>query len=170
MPTPGPADERHHDDVPAIADRLFRLTEYVLYGLIGLVLVAGALVVVVEASVSLVSDAIGQPHRAIEKALDSLLIAFILVELLSAVRETLRQRQLVAEPFLLVGIIASIKEVVVIGAFAEHDPTGTEQVVGTVLQLGVLGVVVLALSVALLMLRRKEREPEEVDEGHRPPV
>jgi uncharacterized membrane protein (DUF373 family) len=149
-------------DEPVAADRAFRLAEYVLYGAIGLVLVAGALVVLVDAAVSLASHAISEPHQAIERALDSLLIAFILVELLSAVRETLRKRQLVAEPFLLVGIIASIKEVVVIGAFAKNDPPTTDDVVATVLQLGVLGAVVLALSIALLLLRRKEREPAEV--------
>jgi uncharacterized membrane protein (DUF373 family) len=80
------------------------------------------------------------------------------------VRETLRKRQLVAEPFLLVGIIASIKEIVVIGAFAEKDAPEAADVADTVLQLGVLGAVVLALSIALLLLRRKEREPEEADE------
>jgi uncharacterized membrane protein (DUF373 family) len=148
--------------ISPIASRAFRWAEDVLYGLIGLLLVAGALLVLIEAAVSLATNAVDEPHLAVEKALDSLLIAFILVELLSAVRETLTKRQLVAEPFLLVGIIASIKEIVVIGAFAQDDaPTG--EVTGTLLHLAVLGGVVLALSVALLLLRRKEREPQETD-------
>ena len=151
------------DHIPRLADRIFRVAEYVLYGMIGVVLVAGALVVVIAAGLSLVADAVGHTHEAIEKSLDLLLIAFILVELLSAVRETLRKRQLVAEPFLLVGIIASIKEIVVIGAFADPQVPEPDAVVGTVLQLGVLGAVVLALSVSLLLLRRKEREPEEAE-------
>ena len=148
-------------DIPPFADRAFRLAEDVLYGLIGLLLVAGALLVLIEAAVSLATTAVSDPHAAVEKALDALLITFILVELLSAVRETLRKRQLVAEPFLLVGIIASIKEIVVIGAFAEKDASSPEQSAHTLLQLAVLGGVVLALSIALLLLRRKEREPEE---------
>jgi uncharacterized membrane protein (DUF373 family) len=146
--------------ISPIANRAFRLAEDVLYLLIGLLLVAGALLVLIEAAVSLATNAVDEPHLAVEKALDSLLITFILVELLSAVRETLIKRQLVAEPFLLVGIIASIKEIVVIGAFAEDDAAAGE-VTGTLLHLAVLGGVVLALSVALLLLRRKEREPEE---------
>jgi uncharacterized membrane protein (DUF373 family) len=160
------APAERQDRIPELTERVFRGTEFVLYGLIGLLLAVGALVVIVEAGVSLVADAVDHTHEAIEKTLDSLLIAFILVELLSAVRETLRKRQLVAEPFLLVGVIASIKEIVVIGAFADKDATNPEDVVGTVLQLGVLGAVVLALSIALLLLRRKEREPEETG---RPP-
>jgi uncharacterized membrane protein (DUF373 family) len=157
-------------DIPPITDRAFRLAEDVLYGLIGLLLVAGALLVLIEAAVSLFTSALDDPHVAAEKALDALLITFILVELLSAVRETLRKRQLVAEPFLLVGIIASIKEIVVIGAFAEKDATSPEEVTQTLWQLAVLGGVVLALSIALLLLRRKEREPEETDGAPDPQV
>jgi uncharacterized membrane protein (DUF373 family) len=157
-------------DISPVADRAFHLAEDVLYGLIGILLAAGALLVLIEAAVSLATNAVDEPHLAVEKALDSLLITFILVELLSAVRETLRKRQLVAEPFLLVGIIASIKEIVVIGAFAEDDAASSEQFTNTLLHLAVLGGVVLALSVALLLLRRKEREPEETAGPPRQPV
>ncbi len=56
------------------------------------------------------------------EVLDTLLLLFIIVELLFAVRATLRKRELVAEPFLLVGIIASIKEIVVLSVkAAERD-------------------------------------------------
>jgi uncharacterized membrane protein (DUF373 family) len=82
---------------------------------------------------------------------------FILIELLGAVRSTVRERRLVAEPFLLVGVIASIKEIVVLSAFTPEDA----DIEDTVLQVGVLGGVVLGLSLALLLLRRKEREPTE---------
>jgi len=84
----------------------------------------------------------------------------ILVELLGAVRTTLAERApLVAEPFLLVGIIAAIKEIVVLSAF-ERDDMPAEDLA---LQLGVLAGVVLALAIAALLVRRKEREPEEGD-------
>ncbi len=45
---------------------------------------------------------------------DGLLLVFILLELLAGVRETMRQKKLIAEPFLIVGIITSIKEIVVL--------------------------------------------------------
>ena len=54
----------------------------------------------------------------IVEVLDTLLLVFIIVELLSAVRRTLSQRELIAEPFLIVGIIASIKEIVVLSVKA----------------------------------------------------
>ena len=54
----------------------------------------------------------------IVEVLDTLLLVFIVVELLSAVRSTMSERVLIAEPFLIVGIIASIKEIVVLSVKA----------------------------------------------------
>lgn len=142
-----------------VLNTFLHASEDVLYGLIAILLVIGAVVVLIHAGVTLYTDALHEPSHAIEGTLDSLLIVFILVELLSAVRETVRQRQLVAEPFLLVGIIASIKEIVVTGAFAEEHTNVQE----SMLTVGVLGAVVVGLSLAAFVLRRKEREPQEGD-------
>src|SRR5688500_17487597 len=90
-------------------------SEDVLYAFVSFMLVAGALIVLVEAGHSLVTETDDGALKTIEHGLDSLLIVFILIELLSAVRVTIAERHLVAEPFLLVGIIASIKEIVVTG-------------------------------------------------------
>jgi uncharacterized membrane protein (DUF373 family) len=95
------------------------------------------------------------------EVLDTLLLVFIVVELLFAVRTTVIKRELVAEPFLLVGIIASIKEIVVLSVKAAEQvgrgPTFDDQV--TVI--AVLGVLVLLLGIAAWLLRLKEREPDE---------
>jgi hypothetical protein len=64
------------------------------------------------------------------EVLDLLLLVFIVVELLYAVRTTLAERELLAEPFLLVGIIASIKEIVVLSVKAP-DYVGTDKIEDT---------------------------------------
>ena len=138
-------------------DRSIAWAEDGLYALVSLLLVAAALVALVEAGYSLATETGDGVRKSLEHALDSLLIVFILVELLSAVRATIAERRLVAEPFLLVGIIASIKEIVITGVFAEADA----KVSDTMLQVGTLGAVVLALCIGSLLLRRKEREPSE---------
>lgn len=97
--------------------------------------------------------------QAVTGALDGLLLVFILVELLGAVRATLAERHLVAEPFLIVGIIASIKAIVV-SSLDASDAVGTE-FDNLMIEVGVLGLVVLALAAASLLVRRKEREPTE---------
>ena len=153
-----PAD----DDAPPSGltrtlDRVIGRGEDVLYAAVSLLLVVGAVIVLGEAGHSLVTETDDGARKTVEHVLDSLLIVFILVELLSAVRVTIVERHLVAEPFLLVGIIASIKEIVVTGVFAAEGA----DVGDTMLQVGVLGAVVLGLSIASLLLRRKEREPEE---------
>jgi len=150
-------DEKSESIVARVGAVFLHLSEDVLYLIVALVLVAGAGVVLVDAVHGLVTELGDGTKLAIEHTLDSLLLVFILIELLGAVRATVKERHLVAEPFLLVGMIASIKEIVVVSAFAEDDA----EVADTMLQVGVLGAVVVGLSVALLLLRRKEREPAE---------
>jgi uncharacterized membrane protein (DUF373 family) len=136
--------------------------ETVVYVGLALVLFVAAGAALVVGGYGLVDGLLGDDGTklAIEVALDGLLLAFILVELLGAVRTTLAERApLVAEPFLLVGIIAAIKEIVVLSAF-ERDDLSAEDLA---LQLGVLAGVVLALAGAALLVRRKEREPQEGD-------
>ena len=97
----------------------------------------------------------------IVEVLDTLLLVFIVVELLSAVRTTLTRRELVAEPFLIVGIIASIKEIVVLSVKAADDIGSGAAFRDQLWEIGVLGVVVVLLGATAWLLRRKEREPDE---------
>ena len=93
--------------------------------------------------------------------LDVLLLVFIVVELLFAVRTTVEKRELVAEPFLLVGIIASIKEIVVLSVEAAGVLGKGDEFRDRVIEIAVLGVLVVLLGVTSFLLRRKEREPDE---------
>ena len=135
--------------------------EDVLYVVIAAVLALGAaaLVVVVGRKVpAMFTD--GEDTSVLE-VLDSVLLIFIVVELLFAVRTTVARRELVAEPFLVVGVIASIKEIVVISVKAA-DTTGEGAVFRDEMTLiAVLGVLILLLALAAYLLRRKEREPDE---------
>ena len=153
---PGP------DDRPARFDRAFTLAEDTVYSLVALLLLAGAGVLLVQSAYHLVKEV---PHGAIDAvkhSLESLLLVFILVELLTAIRTTLSERKLVAEPFLLVGIIASIKEIVVTAVDARESFGADDGVFAdSMIAIGVLAAVLLTLSVATLLVRRKEREPAE---------
>jgi uncharacterized membrane protein (DUF373 family) len=95
--------------------------------------------------------------------LDGLLLIFIFVELLYAVRVSLRSHEIVVEPFLVVGILAAIKEIVVLSVEAatllEKGPEFSRAAV----EIGVLGGVVLVLSVAAFVMRLRTREGGEVE-------
>ncbi len=151
-----PASQEEAASVRLI-NRALHVAEDVLYALVALVLVALALVVLIDAGFTVAEEAPDDVTSAVDSTLSSLLIVFILVELLGAVRATIKERRLIAEPFLLVGMIASIKEIIVVGGLAGKDMT----VEDAMLKIGVLGAVILALSLAAYLLRRKEREPDE---------
>ena len=149
---------------PAVS-RAMSMAENAIYCLVSLVLFAAAMVLLVEAGYHLFTTLPEDVTEAIHDTLDALLLVFILVELLSATRETMNQRKIVAEPFLLVGIIASIKEVVVLGIGAKEDiGKDKEAFESAMLGIGTITGLLLVLSVAILLVRRKEREPEEDDE------
>ncbi|HEX2054289.1 MAG TPA: phosphate-starvation-inducible PsiE family protein [Actinomycetota bacterium] len=146
-------------------DRLFRVSENGVYAAIGLVLVLGALLGLGTVAYHLVLDLKEGTESALRNALDGLLLVFIILELLAGVRATMTERQLVAEPFLIVGIIASIKEIVVITLEAkETRGQGGVAFQNAMIEVGVLGGVVLLLALAGFLVRRKEREPEEADQ------
>jgi uncharacterized membrane protein (DUF373 family) len=147
-------------DAPGLADRVLRLGEDVIYFAATLVLFAGAVFLVAKAAYDLatgVDDGVSETARSI---LDTLLLVFVFVELQAAVRVTMTERTLVAEPFLLVGIIASIKEIIVT-SIDLSERAGSEEFADLVLKIGALTGLLLVLAIASYLLRRKEREPAE---------
>ena len=145
--------------VSAASDRAIELAEQVVYVGVGIVLMAAAVMALVSTGYGLVVGLDDGTSQAVTTTLDGLLLVFIFVELLGAVRATIAQRSLVAEPFLMVGIIASIKAIVVssLGASKAEGAAFDELMT----EVGVLGVVILLLATASWLVRRKEREPEE---------
>ena len=133
--------------------------EGVVYAVVGALLVVAAALTLVAVGYDLFDELDDGTLDAVTGALDGLLLVFILVELLGAVRATVRERKLVAEPFLVVGIIASIKEIVVV-SLKSSDLRGDEHS-DAMTEIGVLAGVVLLLGVTSFLVRRKEREPEE---------
>ena len=158
-------DEQRPPALVRFGTRSLEIAENVVYAGIAAFLVLTALVLLLLAgktSLGLLSDFSDQP---VLELLDVLLLVFIVVELLFAVRSTVERRELVAEPFLMVGIIASIKEIVVLSVEAA-GVVGEPGFGDRMIEVGVLGALVLSLGLTSLLLRRKEREP---DEGSNPP-
>ena len=140
---------------------MLEAAENLVYAGIAVLLVAAAGVLLVVAVDELLDIRHGLGPDPIVEVLDTLLLLFIVVELLSAVRVTLSKRELIAEPFLLVGIIASIKEIVVLSVKAAEAVGTGAGFRDQLWEIGVLGVVVVLLGTTAWLLRRKEREPTE---------
>ncbi len=145
-------------------DQLFRTAEMAVYVLVGAILILGALVLLVE-SVLVFFDEVGDGAvGAVTDMLSVLLIVFIFVELLGATRVVIREQRLIAEPFLLVGIIAAIKEIVVVAGAEQPTDQDFATFRNSMVEIGVLAGIVLVLAIAALLLRKKEREPTEESE------
>ena len=65
-------------------------------------------------------------------------------------------RRLVAEPFLLVGIIAAIEQMLLISSFR-----GTRTTSDAMFEMGVLGGMVIGLALVTFLIRRREAEGSE---------
>ena len=144
-----------------VGTRALEFAENLIYAGIALFLVVAAFVLLAVAgktSWGLLTDFSQKP---VLEVLDVLLLVFIVVELLFAVRTTVEKRELVAEPFLLVGIIASIKEIVVLSVEAASALGKGAEFDDRIVEIGLLGVLVVLLGVTSFLLRRKEREPDE---------
>ena len=145
----------------SLIERVFGPAEAFIYVVVGVVLAAGSLVLLVESVVTFFEHVDDGVVAATTETLNVLLLVFIFVELLGAVRVIVREGGLVAEPFLLVGIIASIKEIVVVAGSERPIDADFEFFRDAMIEIGVLAGVILVLAVSMLLLRRKEREPAE---------
>lgn len=141
-------------------DKVLRLAEDIVYALACVVLFAGSLALSAQAAYELATGLDEGVVTTTKAVLDTLLLVFVFVELLSAVRVTMTERSLVAEPFLLVGIIASIKEIVVT-SIDLSEKAGTPEFDDLVRKVAMLTGLLLVLAISSYLLRRKEREPPE---------
>ena len=105
------------------------------------------------------------------QVLDRVLLLLIVAELLHTLALVLYEGEIHAEPFLLIGLIAVVRRVVVITAKVEQIPSG-QQLHNFLLELGVLAGLALAFGAAIYLLRRGEAQtgsarPETVEPAER---
>lgn len=143
------------------ADRVLSAAEDAVYWAIAAILVAGSAALLV-AQVRTMFQLLDAPtNQVMLELLDGVLLIFIFVELLYAVRTSLRSHEIVAEPFLIVGILACIKEIVVQSVEAAKLLGQGPEFARAVVQTGVLGALVLALSLAAFILRERRHDLAE---------
>jgi uncharacterized membrane protein (DUF373 family) len=147
-----------------IGNALLAVTEDAIYVGIAIVLSVAAGALLLSAAKGLTHLGDGSPaSEVVLDVLDTLLLVFIVVELLFAVRVILGRREVVAEPFLVVGMIASIKEIIVLSVEAADYVGKGDKFNHAMIEVAVLGLLVLVLAVAAILLRAKEKEPREGD-------
>lgn len=143
------------------ADRALSIAEDAVYWAIAVILIAGSVALLV-AQVKTMFTLLDTPTSTVMlELLDGVLLIFIFVELLYAVRTSLRSHEIVAEPFLIVGILACIKEIVVQSVEGAKLVGQGPEFARTIVQTGVLGALVLVLAIAAFVLRERRRDIAE---------
>lgn len=159
------AEQERPETLP---DHAFRLTETSAYLILGFLLALATVLSICSAGASLWTAIVklGAPDL-VASAIDRLLFVFMLVEILHTVRVSFRTGVLVCEPFLIVGLIASIRRVLVITLKSSAStqggnvaPESQAMLISTMLELGVLGGLILIMVVSIFMLRRSEQMKE----------
>lgn len=133
---------------------IFRQVEIVLYTAVAVALAAAGAALFVDAIRVFISDLGDAPLTGlILDLLDGLLLVFIVSELLHTVRTVIDENVLRTEPFLVVGIVAVIRRLIVISAEADEF-VGEPQFADMLLEIGALVATVLGLGLTIFLLRR----------------
>ncbi len=105
--------------------------------------------------------------QAIE-ILDTVLLVMMTMEIVYTVTLSLQSHTLVAEPFLIIGAIAAIRRMLVITAESTKLEGNQDAFRSTLLELGLLAVIVVTMSVSIYILRRSQqmKTPELEGEHH----
>jgi hypothetical protein len=155
----GPSEK---DRAIRLSTELFLRIELAVYVVLGILLSVTALLALGSAALLLcegMRDWSGT--SAIFLIVDRLMFVLMLIEILHTVRGSVRSGELTPEPFLIVGLIASIRNVLVItlkssGVTSEgHGPIEGEMLLRSpMVELGVLGALILIFVVSIYLLRR----------------
>ncbi|MHB8284592.1 MAG: phosphate-starvation-inducible PsiE family protein [Caulobacteraceae bacterium] len=142
---------------------VFEVAERAISFAIGAFLTVAAIVALLGAAAMMwrgVSQPANLGHGAglVFGAVEQMLFVLMLVEILHTVRRSIEQSELACEPFLIVGLIATVRRMLVVTlessdtvASAKGGPSSFEH---SMIELGVLGALILVLVSSIFILRR----------------
>jgi uncharacterized membrane protein (DUF373 family) len=141
----------------AWAARAFTMVEDIVYLGLGLLLAGSALTLLISGVISFGQNLVGGTLIAnVVPLLDRILLILLIVELLYTVQVSFREHSLIPEPFLLVGVIAGIRRVLVLTAeFAQVQEQADVVFRRFIIELVVLTVLIVALVISLVLLRKR---------------
>jgi len=130
--------------------------EHYIYVIAGYILVFAAAGLLISAVVELVQEFLAHDYvSAMVRLLDRVLLVLMLAEIIYTVERIARTRALEATPFLVVGIIAAVRRVLVITAESvDHIDMQSTKFQATMVELTLLAVMILLFAVAMYLLRK----------------
>ncbi len=160
MAEPVPAVEQHAEDLAARAPAMVVVAERWLSIVIAAFLVFAAVLGLGVAAFRLIEGLLqhGLDARLIVSVVDHLLLVLVLVEILHTVRQSIEARELQAEPFLIVGLIATVRRILLVtletSDAAGMSPQGlAENFQHNMIELGVLAGLTAVLVASIFVAR-----------------
>ena len=153
--------------VGRVAGRTFLRVEVFAYLILGLLLAMVAVIGTISAAIALIRAGLEHGESlSLVVTIDKILLVLMVIEILHTVRVSFNEGALVCEPFLIVGLIASIRRVLVItleSSQAQVPGKWTSDYQGlfnaTMIELCVLGGLIVAMVGSIFLLRRSESQP-----------
>ncbi len=156
--------EKPHGISPVIVriGRLFNSIEHIIYIVLGLLLAASALLALAGAA-RLLLEGLGdwQGTETVFAIMDRLLFVLMLVEILYTVRVSMQSGTLLSEPFLVVGLIACIRRILVLSLETSNltqldkwTPQSAGLFAAAMTELGVLAGLLVVMVGAITYIRR----------------
>ena len=138
---------------------IFLTVEHALYVALGVVLSVTAVAALADVVHTLWGAIMGyNGPTALLVTVDRVLFVLMLAEILHTVRASINSGALTCEPFLVVGLIACIRRVLVItleSSQAKGAPeTDPAQFQSSMIELGVLGALILVMVISIYLVRR----------------
>ncbi len=143
-------------------EQILSYSQMVAYYGLTLALIVGIVVLFISVGAVFLTDVLN--YNALQATLDILdrvLLITIFVELLITIEVLVREGRIVAEPFILVALVAVVRRILLITAEVKQNQYDPETYINLVTELGVLTALVVALAGALWVARRAVRRQEE---------
>jgi uncharacterized membrane protein (DUF373 family) len=162
MSTPHKHEKHHEESRPephrSLVVHYLERSERIVLTLIAVVLVVLAILLLLSNIVGMIQSVLAgsMGDKAIE-ILDGVLLVMMTMEIVYTVTLSLQSHKLVAEPFLVIGIIAAIRRTLVITAESTKLEDKPELFRSTLLELALLSVIVGVMAVSIYVMRRSNR-------------
>jgi phosphate starvation-inducible membrane PsiE len=155
------SEHDHAESWTSKASTYLGLAESAVLVLIGIALVLVAVLLLYSGVHDLWVATTGGPeiieHKAVE-ILNTILLVMMTMEIVYTVAISLKSHTLNAEPFLIIGSIAAIRRMLVITATSTDIEGDVGRFHNTLVELGLLAATVIAMAVAICILRFSQRK------------
>src|SRR5690349_13824727 len=166
-----PDEPKDREELDRYVNDYLRKAELVIYHIVAILLSVSAAAAMAYAAATLWK---GVAHWSIAtetlRVLDQLLVVLMLVEILHTIRISIRSNILfAAEPFLVVGLIASIRRVLIISLELTNltrdgrwSTDGSSIFHASMIELGLLVILIPVIVLSITLLRRGAPPPKEL--------